>query len=464
VKSFILAGYVALSGAAEPVEFVSAKPVWPEGREREKNLTVGFRAVFEAATDRPNVLRVTASTLYRVFINGVFVGHGPARAAHGYFRVDEWDFSPFVGEGRVVVAIEVAGYNVNSYYLLDQPSFLQAEVIAGGDVLVSTGGAGTPFIASILAERVQKVQRYSFQRPFIEVYRLAPDHGQWRTDPDAPFPESPCTVQPSVFLLSRRVPYPRFGKCPALRHCAQGAVIPDADPNRTWNDRSVAGIGPELGGFPREELEVEVSDELARMGTGSVKTLDRLVSSETKFVLSQDEFHIIDFGANRTGFTGARVECTNPCRLYFVFDEILSNDDVSFNRLGCVSAVTYEMPAGTFCVESFEPYTLRFLKLISVRGSCVVQDIYVREYVNPDTVEAEFACSDARLDVLFAAGRETFRQNAVDIFMDCPSRERAGWLCDSFFTARAAYALNGHARIERGVPLGGGVKKGTRDG
>ena len=44
---------------------------------------------------------------------------------------------------------------------------------------------------------------------------------------------------------------------------------------------------------------------------------------------------------------------------------------------------------------------------------------------------------------------DTFRQNAVDVFMDCPSRERAGWLCDSFFTARVAQDLTGTALLER---------------
>jgi len=32
--------------------------------------------------------------------------------------------------------------------------------------------------------------------------------------------------------------------------------------------------------------------------------------------------------------------------------------------------------------------------------------------------------------------------------MDCPHRERAGWLCDSFFTARTAYDLSGQTLIE----------------
>ncbi|HOV76837.1 MAG TPA: hypothetical protein PLS24_02320, partial [Sedimentisphaerales bacterium] len=63
--------------------------------------------------------------------------------------------------------------------------------------------------------------------------------------------------------------------------------------------------------------------------------------------------------------------------------------------------------------------------------------------------EAQFSCSDPALNRIFEAARQTFRQNAIDIFMDCPSRERAGWLCDSFFTARVAFDLCGNTTIEK---------------
>jgi alpha-L-rhamnosidase len=43
---------------------------------------------------------------------------------------------------------------------------------------------------------------------------------------------------------------------------------------------------------------------------------------------------------------------------------------------------------------------------------------------------------------------ETFKQNALDVFMDCPQRERAGWLCDSYFTSRTAFYLSGNTLIE----------------
>jgi alpha-L-rhamnosidase len=81
-----------------------AQPVWTAGREKEMNLTLGFRAVFNTKTNAKTIpstpktatLKIAASTLYRVFLNGQFVGSGPARAAHGYFRVDKYDISQYL--------------------------------------------------------------------------------------------------------------------------------------------------------------------------------------------------------------------------------------------------------------------------------------------------------------------------------------------------------------------------------
>jgi alpha-L-rhamnosidase len=87
--------------------------------------------------------------------------------------------------------------------------------------------------------------------------------------------------------------------------------------------------------------------------------------------------------------------------------------------------------------------------LIVLEGECDVEGIYLREYANPNVERAHFAASDERLNRLFAAGKETYRQNAVDLFTDCPSRERGGWLCDSYFTAQVAPVLSGDTTEER---------------
>ena len=69
--------------------FQAAKPVWPEGRATRMNDFVVFRASFEAKGGEKPVLRVTGSSVYRIRLNGEFAGYGPARAAKGFFRVDE---------------------------------------------------------------------------------------------------------------------------------------------------------------------------------------------------------------------------------------------------------------------------------------------------------------------------------------------------------------------------------------
>jgi alpha-L-rhamnosidase len=434
--------------AADSPAFRSAKPIWPKGRTTEMNLFVGFRAAVIPPAGATVVLRVAASTLYRAQVNGRFVAHGPARGPHGFYRVDEWDITGALGAGGNTVSLEVAGYNVNSYYLLDQPSFLQAEVLAGGHVLASTAGDGARFDAAILDYRVQKVQRYSFQRPFVEVYRLAPGFDRWQHEASAPFAAVDTEVLEARQLLPRRVPAPDFAVVRPVSHASEGRVLQRTTRERLWKDRALVSIGPTLKGYPEAELDTVLSTELQQYASLPEAPLSRPWRAGDSFPLSGGGFRILDFGRNLTGFPGLTATCATHTELRLAFDEILTGDDVDFKRLGAVSAISYSLEPGVYRLEALEPYTLRYLKLLVLEGGCAVEDVYLRELAHPAVAGARFAASDARLDRLFEAGVATFRQNTLDVFMDCPSRERAGWLCDSFFTARSAFSLTGVTLVE----------------
>ncbi len=437
--------------AAEPApQFQSAKPCWLEGRETEMNLSVGVRAGFDRPKEGTATLRVTASTIYRCFLNGEFVGHGPARGPHGFYRVDEWDFNGKLHDGKNVVALEVAGYNVNSYYLLDQPAFVQAEVVCGGKTLASTLGEGAPFEARVMGERVQKVQRYSFQRPFIEVYRLKPGWDAWRADLGVKMDAVPLAAVEAKSLLPRRVPLPEFPVLAAKQLAVTGTMAA-AKPDREWKDRSLVDIGEKLKGYPEKDLELVVSHDLQQLKTDQLDKTNRSLSPSDPITLNSGDFGTVDFGANRTGFLCFSVRCAAPVRLYATFDETFTKDDVDWKRLGCVNALTYELEPGEYALEGFEPNTMRTVKFIAEKGGCEVRNVTLRLYENPDTRRATFEASDPRLNQLFEAARSTFAQNAADVFMDCPHRERAGWLCDSFFTARSAMRLSGDTRVEKNM-------------
>ena len=99
--------------------FSKASPVWFPGREREMNLFTGCRAEIYCQDAGPAVLRVTCASLYRAYVNGRFVAHGPARGPHGFFRVDEIPIA--LEAGTNFVAIEVAAYHVIS--IIDEIAF-----------------------------------------------------------------------------------------------------------------------------------------------------------------------------------------------------------------------------------------------------------------------------------------------------------------------------------------------------
>ncbi|MGC9328191.1 MAG: hypothetical protein ACP5I1_11195, partial [Candidatus Hinthialibacter sp.] len=301
----------------------------------------------------------------------------------------------------------------------------------------------------LLDYRLQKVQRYSFQRPFVEAYRLFPGFDAWRVGDETALQSLKCVPAPPKQLLPRGVSYARFDRHPPVRRISEGEMQTGLQPQQLWKDRSLVNIGPQLGGYPENQLEIILSNELQTIASKTSTKLDQPYAWGDSASLGKNAFAVFDFGLNLTGFLGAKVVCHEKTRLYLTFDEILSgDDDVDWKRLGCVNAVLYELDKGEYDLETFEPYTLRYMKAVVLEGACDLKDLYLRDYVNPDTDAAHFAAADPRLNRLFEAGRQTFIQNAVDVFMDCPSRERAGWLCDSFFTSRAAFDLSRDCRVE----------------
>lgn len=88
-----------LSGVALAAPFEKAVPVWAEGKATEMNSCVRFRTTFETDADEGAVLRVTGANVYRIRLNGTFVGYGPARAPKGFFRTDEWPLAAAICRG-----------------------------------------------------------------------------------------------------------------------------------------------------------------------------------------------------------------------------------------------------------------------------------------------------------------------------------------------------------------------------
>ena len=423
--------------------FKSAIPVWEVGTSTVMNRTVAFCADV-AAGDEKITLAAAASCSFVLLVNGEFVAHGPARAAHGFFRVDEYDLTPYLTKPQNRVCLRVAGYNVNSFSYLDQPSFLCAEMMCGDKVIAATGKDG--FTAFGVDERIMKCQRYSFQRTFAECYDVTPTAFDYElTDKTSDTPVATEQVWSGQFI-HRDMPYSDNEKL-YPRAVFQRGTITYSEKEHYYNAREISGISPIFKGYRLEELEYGSQIWVGQADPSAPTT----VSEDAATVeLPADTYADLDFGVNLTGIYDFTLEAQGDGELYICFDEILLDGRVEPIRLSTSSFITFRVKKGTYHFVCAEPYVMRYARLYARGCAMTVKGLHIHHIAFPMTrINAEFVGEDAAMKKIYDAALETFRANTVDIYMDCPSRERAGWLCDSFFTSRVEKVLTGQSKVER---------------
>ncbi len=427
--------------------FAKAQPVWVRGKRFEKNVTAGFTAKVNAEKGQRVEVKITCSAYYHLYVNGVHAAYGPARCAHGFYRVDVLDLTEFVVPGENVIAAEVNCPNVNSFFWLNQPGFVQMEVSVGGEIAAFTEKTGETVLCCLSQHRVQKCERYSFQRPFCESYVLTPGWEDWKLGKNTEImPQQPT---PCVPLLERDFPAFRFPFIAPEKKVAEGEVF--FDKNSTWHyaERHVQEeILACIGGYQRKELTESLSDEL-----GAIKTVKNVPCEEFfcgKLNLKDGQAVILKFAGENCGFLTAKLNCREDATVYLCYDEILDeNGDVNPLRFSIHAAVKLKMEKGQYDFLGADPVGVHYLKVVCIGGECEIENLGLLETASPVPITAKFEGKDAELMKIYAAAVANFRQNAFDVLTDCPTRERAGWTCDSFFTGRAEYAMTGKNESEK---------------
>ena len=288
--------------------------------------------------------------------------------------------------GRNVLTIEVAGYNVASYQYSGDKSFLCAEVVQDGTPLVATPSD----FEAVEAPRAKTGPVYSRQRGFVaEGYEIDRDWVRWSAGEESARPRLKLAVVPSPKWRTRASARPAFRMNTSFAAEKEHWTLPSVD----------------------------------------------------------------------SGFVGLRFRCLRPGKISVEFDEALGKDGrIDLGRNGdplsswhaMLNRITWDVKEpGEYCVETMEPYTMRYVRAVTDGGAFEDVRPTLRQCRNSGMEKAAFDSSDPELNRLFAAAKESVAQNAVDIFTDCPSRERVGWLCDTYFTANAAAWLSGDFAIER---------------
>ena len=429
--------------AAFGVRFDAAEPLWTTADRGEINSSIVFTTHFEWDGKAPLQLRLAGCSIFKVFVNGSFAAYGPARGPHGWFRMDEWDISSVARKGKNKLSIVGVAYNTTTFYIVGHEPFLQAEVLSGGKVVRATGDGKWD---ANFTERIRKTQRYSLQRAQSEVYEVSRhDNWEWWKRDGFLGKSLIITNAPAVKLLERGAPYPKFEidgtyrPTDVLSVSLRTGKLGKAP--HLWDEKS-SHVGRT---YPTAELKYRPSVDWWKR---TIKPKERFKGGVVK--IDKERGIRYEGALNNTGFLRLKVKVTKPGRLLVGFDEILVDGRLDFlKRFRCNNIILWDVKEpGDYEFESFEPYTFKFAEVIMLDGDALVEKLELRTYKNPNATR-ECALEDPADRKIFFAARETFAQNAVDIFTDCPSRERAGWLCDSYFTGPAEHFFTGKNEIER---------------
>jgi alpha-L-rhamnosidase len=412
--------------------FLKAVPIWINGLQAEMNVQAVFTANFIVESYQSAMLRISGASLYRIKINGEFAGYGPARAPHGYARVDEIDISAYLKCGNNQIEVEAAGYNCASFYLRKQLSFLCAEVISNDTCLAYTG---SDFKGKWSKQRLQKVMRYSFQRPFTEVYD------------DRNLDEDIEVIKLALNLkyIERGTALPDYHgmKAYSIEEKGSFSEVPVVELKK---DRSIVAISSILTGYREDELEATPYYELQKIKY--IKDAKE-VGKKLPVTLQAGEYILLDMGRNVTGFIKADLEVKYDSHIMFTFDEKLVDGVIDYKTADMVNLIDYRLRQKEIHkLESFEAYGFRYIAVLVVQGEITLKDFEIRSYQYPIVSTMPYI-QDEILKQIYMAAIETFSQNTLDVYMDCPTRERAGWLCDSYFTSQSEYYITGKSDVER---------------
>jgi len=439
---------------------LSNLPFFPDNTlaAKESNRYVYFRKKIAISGDITDA-RVFASAdgRYQLFVNGTFVGRGPARCNPEWQAVDPFDLKRFLRTGENVIAALVHAYGRDtSWYELPQWEQRRAFGCGGfflqGDIKSDTGVIAVDTNA---AWRYQLAEAWQRDVPagslgFVEYFDARKEPRRWQQvdfdDTAWPAAEvlrvrgrnSNADVVPFPMMVLRDIPhlleemrYPtKVLTCGEVRdatHLSDVAEQFEQEKIRPLKNCSVTNLNALLS-----------SDETARVSTTHahrvtvVLDFGEIVSGRVRFDIESPAGGIIDFAYGDRLLADGRVKIL----------EGIPGLDVKY-------AHRYTAREGRQTWEQFEWSGFRYLHMTIRQCSkpMLIHSVAVNFTAYPVEHRGRFTCSDPVLDKLWAAGAKTVSLAMHDAYHDCPTREQRQWVGDGYVQMLVNFAAFGDALL-----------------
>ena len=410
---------------SKKTEFCMAMPVWIKDKEQEVNCCAEIECDLSHVS-KESTLRITGVSFYQVLCDGKLIHFGPARKAYGFSAVDTLKLP----SNTKVLTICIMGYNCPCYNGDFGSSFVCAEVECDGEIIAATGRKGFRYYENL--RHIQKVVRYSRQRQFTESWDFTKQRAE------AEFAQ----VIADVTFVERNVPYADFTEFFAKPASNVGTWKLEEEnqlPIRYYVEKPVRIPAY----FSQDELESHAYEEYLRMVCDYTKNM----AEGSR--LNQGQCRIWDFSEVQTGFFRLKLRTYGNTRIILAFDEQLDERNRPYApAFNVINLIEWTLSEGEWDLVCFEPYVARYAELLVMEGAAELDALSILEFAYPSQGIMANTPKDEELAKIHRAAERSFRHNVLDIYMDCPSRERAGWLFDSFYTGKSEWFFTGKSTVE----------------
>lgn len=359
----------------------------PEFNSDITNIHTLFNKAFSVEKDIKSArIFITGDDLYKLYINGNFVGEGPAQSYPFSYNYNCYDVSDLIKKGNNTIGVHLYYQGLFNIYLMSADNLCgmiaQLEIsYTDGEVETIVSDRSWTYVE---ADAFSEHYRYGYQSQFSEDIDLS----KWDADWYSKVGEKACVVAN---------PYPgHYTLCPQ--------ITPPVKHERIY---------PEV-----------------------VKKIEN--------------GYFLDFGKELTGspvfsLCGKAGEVAE-----IRFGEELNDDgSVRFKlRANCVYSDLITMCDEEKTVEYFDYKGFRYMELLGVPKDTDIESLYVlnRHYSFPEK-PAALESSHELINNIWKICTHCVEIGTQDTYYDCPTREKGGFIGDALITGLSHLILTGDARI-----------------
>ena len=443
--------------AITPVRHWTGQFIWCEGEAKPFHFYLYARRSFELDA-QPNSARlhITASDRYALYVNGTYLGRGPARSDPRRKSYDSYEVAEHLQPGKNTIAIRAyhfgtpprgcggwGGWSGNAYTVGERAGLwaeLDLECADG-----STRSIGTD-----------------------ESWRLLPAHA-WQRNVE---PTESLIGMPEVYDATRDPVDWMDRACDDSRWDSAGRIAAGELEWFLLEARDIPML-QEREVFPTRVVKVGEVIDLARQGQTNVAQLlfsemqgplELATVEDPQALLENDgqraelqsgyavgygiraPYLILDFGRQLFGFPRVRLSAKQGAMFDMTYAQHLVNERIP---PGLPYGDRYIARDGeqTWEVAEYRQFRYLHLGVRSLETPVTIDSVSVNEYTHPVTQRGRFECSDPILTKLWQACLDTTYLHMEDTFVCDAYRERVPWSPGACYSDHMAHVAYG------GIPL-----------